>query len=116
MQENMHFIFLGGDSRQRYMATKLVNMKYHVTTYGLTLDVTDKLLQQASSLKSALMLGNIIICPVPLSLDGINIKSEQTLSDLTIHTLISNLNKNHIVYGGHLPSELKDACDKIQVP
>lgn len=116
MSDSKRFVFLGGDLRQCFMARKLVEKNYLIATYGLDIDGQYDLIYRASSLKSALNFGNIIVCPVPVSHDHVMITSEVKLDDLTIDNLISNLNENHTLFGGVIFNELKTACDNKHIP
>lgn len=116
MKENNRIVFLGGDLRQCYMVRKLVEKGYLVATYGLDIEGQYDLIYRASSLKSALNFGNIIVCPVPVSHDKIVITSEQKLDDLTVENLVNNLNSNHIFFGGVVLPIIKEACENKQIP
>ncbi|WP_455714705.1 dipicolinate synthase subunit DpsA [Anaerosporobacter sp.] len=116
MKENNRIVFLGGDLRQCYMVRKLVAKGYLVATYGLEIEGQYDLIYRASSLKSALNFGNIIVCPVPVSHDKVVITSEQKLEDLTIENLINNLNSNHVFFGGVVLPKIKEACESKQIP
>ncbi|WP_310604367.1 dipicolinate synthase subunit DpsA [Anaerosporobacter sp.] len=116
MKENNRIVFLGGDLRQCYMVRKLVAQGYLVATYGLEIEGQYDLIYRASSLKSALNFGNIIVCPVPISHDKVMITCEQKLEDLTVENLLNNLNENHILFGGVVYSAIQEACNSKQVP
>jgi dipicolinate synthase subunit A len=116
MNENNRIVFLGGDLRQCYMVRKLVAKGYLVATYGLEIEGQYDLIYRASSLKSALNFGNIIVCPVPVSHDKVVITSEQKLEDLTVENLINNLNSNHVFFGGVVLPKIQEACISKQIP
>ena len=116
MKENNRIVFLGGDLRQCYMVRKLVAKGYLVATYGLEIEGQYDLIYRASSLKSALNFGNIIVCPVPVSHDKVMITSEQKLEDLSVENLINNLNSNHVFFGGVVLPNIQEACNSKQIP
>lgn len=116
MKENNRIVFLGGDLRQCYMVRKLVAKGYLIATYGLEIEGQYDLIYRASSLKSALNFGNIIVCPVPVSHDKVMITSDQKLEDLTVENLINNLNSNHIFFGGVVLLKIQEACNSKQIP
>ncbi|WP_167959003.1 dipicolinate synthase subunit DpsA [Anaerosporobacter faecicola] len=116
MKETQRIVFLGGDLRQSYMVQKLVANGYLVATYGLDIEEQYDLIYRASSLKSALNFGNIIVCPVPISHDKEHITSEQDYADLTVANLIKNLNSNHIFFGGVVLPCIREACKEKNIP
>lgn len=116
MKETQRIVFLGGDLRQSYMVQKLVANGYLVATYGLDIEGQHDLIYRASSLKSALNFGNIIVCPVPISHDKVHITSEQDYQDLTVANLIQNLGPNHIFFGGVVLPCIRDICEEKNIP
>lgn len=115
MPETNRIVFLGGDLRQSFMAKKLVTKGYLIATYGLSIEGQYDLIYRASSLKSAMNFGNIIVCPIPVSHDGVMITSTTQLEDLSVTSLIANLNSSHILLGGIISDRLKSACEAKKV-
>ncbi|HEX3021631.1 MAG TPA: dipicolinate synthase subunit DpsA [Lachnospiraceae bacterium] len=116
MKANSRIVFIGGDLRQCYMVRKLVAKGFLVATYGLEIEGQYDLIYRASSLKSAMNFGNVIVGPVPFSHDKKMITCTQQLEDLTVSNLIANLNENHIVFGGVVLPEIMKCCDELKIP
>ncbi len=78
-----HFLILGGDSRQLYLARLLEQAGHKVSLYY----------KPASfSLEEAMEDSHIILGPVPFSKDKRTIHSENPLPDLDIGSFLSRLN------------------------
>lgn len=105
----MHkFLLLGGDSRQLYLSRILSeNGFFNVLHSGG--DDPD------FSLKEAMENCNIILCPIPFTRDKISLSSEHVISDLGIGDLLSHLTSSHILFGGNIPSYVKEYARKNEI-
>ncbi|MDK2965722.1 MULTISPECIES: dipicolinate synthase subunit DpsA [Lacrimispora] len=102
------FLLLGGDSRQLYLSRILSeNGFFNVLHSGG--DDPD------FSLKEAMENCNIILCPIPFTRDKISLSSEHVISDLGIGDLLSHLTSNHILFGGGIPSYVKEYARKNEI-
>lgn len=59
---------------------------------------------------------HIILCPVPFTKDGKTIFSENSLPGLEIQTFTACLKNTHILFGGNIPSAVRERCDLLSIP
>lgn len=95
MKKISKFTFIGGDSRQLYMADYLEKQGYTVDIYSLP----KKNRSLADNLSESIRSSQGIILPLPISKDGVYLTSVVPMKE-TIDDIISLLNDNHIVFGG----------------
>lgn len=99
---NNNILILGGDSRQNYMADYLEEQGFSVEVYGLPENgrkcVTD--------IKYAIKKAEILVLPLPLSKDGKHLFS-CTDCKITTDDIISQLSRNHIVFGGMINKSIE---------
>jgi len=68
------------------------------------------------SLREAMENSHIILCPVPFTKDGKTVYSENSLPGLEIHTFTACLKNTHILFGGNIPSSVRERCDSLSIP
>jgi len=106
----MHqFLILGGDSRQICLNRLL----------GQTGARTRFYYDRPSSpfpLREAMEDSHIILCPVPFTKDGKTIYSENSLPGLEIPVFTACLKNTHILFGGNIPSSVRERCDSLSIP
>ncbi len=92
---------IGGDLRQLTLAKMLVQDGYDVTVYGfLNYNISESV--KSTDDVSLALESDIIILPVPVSFDGININTPYQDEKLTCDTLIKKLNPLSLVFGGRI--------------
>ena len=96
---------IGGDLRQLTLAKMLTSDGYSVTVYGFENYNTTNSVESTDDINIALG-SDIIILPVPVSFDGININTPYQDSKLSCDTLINNLNPLSLVFGGRISDTL----------
>jgi len=100
----------GGDKRQVYMALSLLDKDYSVYTYRLFNQIKHKNHIEVCGLDELMKNCRILIGPIPLTKDLV------TISDGTVcgseNTIIHLLNKDHMLFGGMIPSDIIKVCDK----
>lgn len=106
MQKN-NILIIGGDSRQLYMADYLELKGYDISIYG----IPEKKRKCVSNLKESIRKSNIIILPLPLTKDGKYLFTIIPMKE-TIDEIISNLNENHIVFGGMISKGIESKISK----
>lgn len=109
------FAIIGGDMRQIYMANELIGLNFTVIVYGLNDPSLNLKCCHAESLSEVINSSDVVITPIPISKDQINILSLRSQSDLTITQLCSLLTSDHKLYGGCLTKELKSYCDNRNI-
>ena len=106
----MHqFLILGGDSRQICL-NRLLSQ-----SGARTLFYYDRP-SSPFSLREAMEDSHIILCPVPFTKDGKTIFSENSLPGLDIQALADCLKNTHILFGGNIPSSVRERCDSLSIP
>lgn len=96
---------IGGDLRQLTLAKMLTSDGYSVTVYGFENYNTTNSVESTDDINIALG-SDIIILPVPVSFDGININTPYQDSKLSCDTLINKLNPLSLVFGGRISDTL----------
>ena len=105
---------VGGDLRQITLAKLLEDDGYIVKVYGFVTDTNLPQLNYTSDLRYALD-SDIIILPIPVSFDGININTPFDDKNLPIKEFIKELNPISPVFGGCISKELKGILDKKNI-
>ena len=106
----MHqFLILGGDSRHICL-NRLLSQ-----SGARTLFYYDRP-SSPFSLREAMEDSHIILCPVPFTKDGKTIFSENSLPGLEIQALADCLKNTHILFGGNIPSSVRERCDSLSIP
>ena len=106
----MHqFLILGGDSRQICLNRLLSQAGARTRFYY------DRP-SSPFSLREAMENSHIILCPVPFTKDGKTVYSENSLPGLEIHTFTACLKNTHILFGGNIPSSVRERCDSLSIP
>lgn len=100
------FAVIGGDLRQEYIVSNLIDYGYSVIVYGLNISLSNKNCKLAESLVATMKSANVLITPIPFSVDKIHLKSTNKPDDLTIDNFLNNLNVNHSVYGGSFSDDI----------
>lgn len=117
----------GGDLRQVYMAASFLTKGYRVATYSLSEEVNDYMDRhvnavteqnhyQAHTLSELFDHCRVLIGPIPMTRDQINITSKNTPTDLTIAHVAYLLRENQILIGGAIPAPLSDLCSSRHIP
>lgn len=102
----------GGDSRQVYMALGFLQKGYSVATYATKTKVNHEGCIEAASLSELFDNCNILVGPIPMSRDKITINADSQVEDLTINKVEEVLNKDHLLFGGVIPSSITKACEE----
>ena len=89
------FTFIGGDTRQLYMADYIESCGYAVDIYSLPKKNRNLTENLSESIKSS----QGIILPLPISKDGVYLTSVVPMKE-TIDDIISLLDSSHSVFGG----------------
>ncbi|NLO10436.1 MAG: dipicolinate synthase subunit DpsA [Clostridiales bacterium] len=110
MSYNMKIGIFGGDKRQVYMALSLLNKGYSVYTYRLISRITHKNHTEACGLDELMKMCQVLIGPIPLTKDLVTI-SDDTAND-SEKTITHLLNKEHLLIGGVIPSDIVSLCNK----
>ena len=96
---------IGGDLRQLTLAKMLAKDGYDVTIYGFRNYSDSSLINATDDINLALS-SDIIILPVPVSFDGININTPYQDEKLPCDTLIDTLNPLSLVFGGRISEKV----------
>ena len=100
---------IGGDLRQLTLADELRKDGYDVTVFGFT----DKISYEFNTTDiDAALDSEVVILPVPVSFDGININTPYSDSKLSVSELAKKLNPVSLVFGGCITQPFSDALSK----
>lgn len=100
---------IGGDLRQLTLADELRKDGYDVTVFGFT----DKISYEANTADiDAALDSEIVILPVPVSFDGININTPYSDTKLSVAELTKRLNPISLVFGGCITPKFSDALSQ----
>jgi len=110
MPSPYNFGVFGGDLRQVYMAEAFIQMGYSTTVYGLCEKVRNDRCSSAKSMQELFEISNVLIGPIPMSRNNIDITASLTASDLTINHIASLLKNHYLLMGGNIPKLLADIC------
>ena len=98
---------IGGDLRQLTLAQMLKKDGYSVKLFGFTNEINTYDVTPAENLHDALDC-DIVILPVPVSFDNININMPYSDSPLSIKELLENINPLSVVFGGRISKQFSD--------
>jgi len=101
----------GGDKRQVYMASTLLNKGYTVYTYKLFEKIEHKNHTALNSLEELMKKCRVLIGPIPLTKDLVTISSGSPGSS-NDKTIAHYLNKEHMLIGGVIPKEIRVICEE----
>lgn len=107
---------LGGDSRQYYLAEALQQNGYDVSCYGVPMMEKGKIRSVKPGIqKYEIAEADIIVLPIPVSVDGKIIKQETSDDVLLLSELYEGFRAGQTVYGGLLSEQLKEKCQEKEV-
>ncbi len=118
----------GGDQRQVYMAASFLAKGYRVAPYSLSEEINSyvdwqsdtgmigKAYGQAHTLSELFDNCRVLIGPVPMSRDQVNIITKNSTTDLTIAHVAYLLQEGHILIGGAIPAPLTELCSTKHIP
>ncbi len=110
MSQNKKIGIFGGDKRQVYMALSLLNLGYKVYSYRLYSKILHRNHTEAFGLDDLMKSCQVLIGPIPLTKDLVTI-SDDTVID-SGKAITNLLNKDHILIGGMIPSDIINVCNK----
>lgn len=105
----------GGDQRQVYMASELLDKGYRVFAYRIPEPIKHDNFTQLHSINELFDQCNILIGPIPLTRDLVSITSSNT-TELSVSNLTNLLTKDHFLIGGMIPSSLAGICTHKGIP
>ncbi|OLS03263.1 dipicolinate synthase subunit DpsA [Tissierella creatinophila] len=108
--KNKSFAIIGGDRRSYELAKLLLEKGHRINLYGFKKLNLDNKIEEAQSIKLALKDVDVVITPIPITRDKININAPYHESDIPIEEVFKNMNKNQLLIGGSTSVcvELKD--------
>ncbi|MGN0307061.1 MAG: dipicolinate synthase subunit DpsA [Lachnospiraceae bacterium] len=113
MQEQLYdYALIGGDMRQVYLTEKLADSSYRICHYALSSSPGKEHCSPAASLQEACHSSSRIICPIPLSPDGIHLNQKGLTDELTLEQLLTQLHTGQLFFAGAIPIPFKEAMEK----
>ncbi len=108
------FAIVGGDKRTARMATVLSQKGYHVACFGTVESPSDNKIYYAHTLQETIINAPVIVCGIPFQKDGY-LYFEKKLSPIPLTELQRMLRKHHKVFGGVIPEEFRNICEKRKI-
>ncbi len=105
----------GGDKRLAYMAASFHEKGFTVATYNTSEPVSHTRCTPLSSLKELFDSCRLLVGPVPMSRDMVNITAANPAKDLTLACVAQYLTKEHLLFAGSIPSALVQVCIEKEV-
>ena len=107
--KNLKFAVVGGDLRQIYSAIELADSGYEVALYGFDEFNGDiGLCTRCKNLSDALNNSDIVILPMPVSNDSVNLFLPMSDKKISLSELFDGIDKKTIVFGGRTECISKD--------
>lgn len=104
------YAVIGGDDRQGYLANLLQQDGYHVVCSGLeNCPVLMSGIKQVN-LSEAARVADVVILPLPITMDGITIHANNSYLRLYISDLFGNIKGNALLTGGKIDDKLSKAA------
>lgn len=108
MREIKRFLIIGGDKRQMYLAYYLLSMGYKAELFGFELlEGCDDIRCRCTELKKAVESAQVIILPLPASMDGQKINSPYGKTKETLEKLSDCLDRDQFVFAGMMSNAWK---------
>lgn len=104
---NKTFLIVGGDSRQTFLAKKLMKSGFKVYCYGFSpLDSEVKMLKSLDKIEEP---ADVLILPIVSSNDNRTVNAPFFNKEIYISDVLNTLKDNALIVGGNLSSELRTA-------
>lgn len=104
-------IVLGGDHRQYYLADTLQKNGYHVCSYGVLMPEKNNIEWiKPDKVKQEIRESEMIVLPIPVSVDGKTIRQETADDVLLLSELYDGIRAGQKIYGGILSEQLRSVC------
>lgn len=98
--EDVSFAIICGDMRSYGLARLLIGKGHRVKLYGFkNLKVKDKI-KEEKSIGDTVKDVYVVITPVPMTRDGININAPYDEADISLEELFRMMNKEQVLIGG----------------
>ena len=114
MNIEMKTVFLGGDARQHTAANKLADTGRFVAFFGGNFEKSEKI-SYFSSLIETLNDAHIVILPLPVSVDGVNLNTPTFETQIKLSHIVELLKKDTLLIGGRIPEKIIDDAQKKDV-
>ncbi len=112
MKDKKSFAIIGGDLRQARLANGLAKDGYELRVFGFKDIEFDKEITVSDSIQSAIKSADIIIAPLPCSIDNETINAPFYTNKIYITDLFKQMSKNQLFLGGRI-SEKIDKLAKV---
>lgn len=94
------FAIIGGDKRSYELARLLLEKGHRINLYGFKKLKVDNKIEEMENIKSAIKDVDVVITPIPMTRDQININAPYDESDIPIEEVFENMNKDQLLIGG----------------
>lgn len=105
---------VGGDLRQAHLAKKLAQDGFAVSALCLEQDVyIGEEVRQTENVREALGKSDVIILPLPVTTDKINVNTPFSSQQITVREVLSAAKKDALILGGMISPELHTKGDQL---
>lgn len=94
------FAIIGGDIRSYELAKLLLEKGHKVNLYGFNKLEVDNKIEEVDTINSAVDGVDVVVAPIPLSRDGININAPYDKRDISIEDVFKSMSKEQLFIGG----------------
>lgn len=108
MLKSYKFLLIGGDLRYRYLTRELLGDGYNVCVYGF--DSKDIEASEGcfhASLREAVEQSDIIVLPLPVTVDGKTLNAPYSSKPILIESLFEHISNDKLILGGIIPQSLR---------
>ncbi len=118
MSKRYTFSVIGGDRRQVIMIKKLLERGHRVKVFAINAPLNNiSGAELFSSTEKTISGCDMLLLPLPVSRDGVNINLTSSSQPIQINDIIKACSKNQdiVIFGGLIPSEMIEAAENLNV-
>lgn len=115
------YAVIGGDMRQVYLAEELAHHQNRVIYYCLMTEPDERrcsdasYVTEAASLEEAVCASHCIICPIPLSKNGVHLNQNVLDEDISLSSLLEKLEPEQSFFAGCIAEDFKNTLEGRKV-
>lgn len=101
------FALIGGDLRSSRLSEMLEAGGNHVVRYALEGGGTGEQYNRCAGIQEAVGRGDVVIAPVPLTLDGVTLNAPLHTGEILLEEIVSAVDKGKLFIGGAIPQFIR---------
>ena len=112
--KNCKIAVIGGDARMLYCAINLAEKGIETAVFGFDTTMEDiKKCTRCKCILDALYLADIVILPMPVSSDGINLYAPLHDDSISLPVLFSMIDKKCLILGGNVSDSVNNVASEF---